>query len=177
MAPALANADQVESRTHPIWCNGNDSNVYLPGFNRALYLLQLPSQNIRAPGLPGPGSPHRLPDSTAVLLHSPLYGQAVTNSHTTGPGPNPVLPHRRATPVREYTCAGFIGSNPKSPDFKAALSPLQPLRHSYGRADGTRTHNLPLIWRTGYKPAALPLSYSPIAHFPNHQKTPIATRR
>lgn len=26
-------------RTRQIWCNGNDSNVYLPGFNRALYLL------------------------------------------------------------------------------------------------------------------------------------------
>ena len=26
-------------RTRQIWCNGNDSNDHLPGFNRVLYLL------------------------------------------------------------------------------------------------------------------------------------------
>ena len=57
------------------------------------------------------------------------------------------------------------------------LSPLELHRRSYGRADGTRTHNLPLIWRTGYKPAALPLSYSPTTHFPDCQRSLNATRR
>ncbi len=71
-------------------------------------------------GLPGPASPHRHPDRTAVPLDSPLRGQAVMNSHTTGPGPNPVLPHRQTTPgVRTQTGADGTGSNPQPPAYKA----------------------------------------------------------
>ena len=84
-------------------------------------------------------------------------------------GQLPVCEHKLVPAARTRTCNLLL--------TRQVLSPLELHRHSYGRADGTRTHNLPLIWRTGYKPAALPLSYSPSTHFPNCQRSLNATGR
>lgn len=83
-------------------------------FNQALYRLELPLPVlITAFGrLPGPVSPHRYPDLTAVPLYSPLLCQAVSNNKATGPEPIQVLPHLLATSQMPQTGSRWHGIEP-----------------------------------------------------------------
>ena len=58
-------------------------------------------------------------------------------------------------PVCEHKLVPAARTRTRNPLLtRQVLSPLELHRRLSGRADGIRTHNLPLIWRTGYKPAA-----------------------
>ena len=116
-------------------------------FNQKLYPLELPLPvSITALGrLPGPVSPHRYPDQTAVPLYSPSLRQAVLNNEATGLEPIQVLPHPLATSQVPQTWSRWHGIEP-------ATSCLQ------GRCSSPLSYTGKIIGLMGFEPITCRLS-------------------